>query len=376
MLSENDYLEILEGICRDVIAPAAIEVDTTGVFPSASIAALGKAGLLGVLSAPEVGGSGLGPRAAAYIVERIGRECGSTAMITTMHLCGTAVLEAHADDATRRAAATGEHLSTLAFSEAGSRSHFWAPTSTATADGDQVVLNARKSWITSASHATAYVWSSKPVGDEGASTMWLVPADADGLTVKGPFKGLGLRGNDSSPVHAEGVRIPGSNRLGDDGGGFDIMMGTVLPIFQLLISSGVLGLMEGAVARSTTHVSGAKYEHLEGTALAELPTIRNYLARMKVTTDMVHALWKDTITAMETGRPDTMLRVLEVKAAAGERATEVLDTAMRICGGAAFRSDVGVERYFRDTRAAGVMAPTTDVLYDFIGKAVCGMELF
>ena len=61
---------------------------------------------------------------------------------------------------------------------------------------------------------------------------------------------------------------------------------------------------------------------------------------------------------------------------AGETATEVLDLAMRVCGGAAFRKDVGVERYFRDTRAAGVMAPTTDQLYDFIGKAVCGLPLF
>ena len=71
-----------------------------------------------------------------------------------------------------------------------------------------------------------------------------------------------------------------------------------------------------------------------------------------------------------------MLRVLEVKAAAGESATEVLDLGMRVCGGAAFRADVGVERYFRDGRAASVMAPPTDVLYDFIGKAVCGMDLF
>jgi alkylation response protein AidB-like acyl-CoA dehydrogenase len=54
----------------------------------------------------------------------------------------------------------------------------------------------------------------------------------------------------------------------------------------------------------------------------------------------------------------------------------VLDLAMRVCGGAAFRKDVGVERLFRDARAAGVMAPTTDILYDFIGKAVCGMPLF
>ena len=49
---------------------------------------------------------------------------------------------------------------------------------------------------------------------------------------------------------------------------------------------------------------------------------------------------------------------------------------MRVCGGAAFRKEVGVERFFRDARAGGVMAPTTDVLYDFIGKAVCGMPLF
>jgi alkylation response protein AidB-like acyl-CoA dehydrogenase len=49
---------------------------------------------------------------------------------------------------------------------------------------------------------------------------------------------------------------------------------------------------------------------------------------------------------------------------------------MRVCGGAAFRKDLAVERNFRDAHAAGVMGPTTDVLYDFIGKAVCGQPLF
>ena len=71
-----------------------------------------------------------------------------------------------------------------------------------------------------------------------------------------------------------------------------------------------------------------------------------------------------------------MLRVLSCKAAAGEHAIEVVDAAMRVCGGAAFRKDLAVERHFRDAQAAGVMAPTTDVLYDFIGKAVCGQPLF
>lgn len=377
MVNEHTYLEVLEGICRDVIAPNAAEVDASAAFPSAALAALAQAGLLGALSAPEVGGSGLGHGAAARVVERIARDCASTAMVTCMHFAGTAVLEHCAPEAVRRAAASGDHLSTLAFSEAGSRSHFWAPTSTARDNGDgTVTLDAKKSWITSASHATAYVWSSTPVAAEGASTLWLVPADSPGLAVAGGFDGLGLRGNDSAPVTAAGVRLPVDHRLGPDGGGFDLMMGTVLPIFQLGTAATALGLLEAAVTRSAAHVSASRYAHLHGAALSELPTIRAYIARMRIKTDLVRTLFEDTIAAIKSGRADTMLRVLEIKAAAGEAATEVLDTAMRVCGGAAFRKDVGVERLFRDARASGVMAPTTDVLYDFIGKAVCGMELF
>jgi alkylation response protein AidB-like acyl-CoA dehydrogenase len=153
------------------------------------------------------------------------------------------------------------------------------------------------------------------------------------------------------------------------------MMGTVLPYFQLMNAAGSLGTMEAATAKTAAHVGGTSFEHT-GSSLADLPTIRAYIARMRIKTDMVRGLLLDTLDALESGRPDTMLRVLEIKAAAGESATEVTDLAMRVCGGAAFRKEVGVERHFRDARAATVMAPTTDVLYDFIGKAVCGLPLF
>ena len=96
---------------------------------------------------------------------------------------------------------------------------------------------------------------------------------------------------------------------------------------------------------------------------------------MQVKADMSNALLSETLDSIAGQRPSAPLRVLECKAAAGETANEVLDLAMRVCGGAAFRKDVGVERYFRDARAAGIMGPTTDILYDFIGKAVCGMPL-
>jgi len=371
----TDYMGKLDEIVNSVIVSAAAEVDATGSFPRAGIDALGRAGLLGLISAEGVGGLGQAHRAATLAVERVAQACASTAMVLCMHYAGTAVIEAHGPRSVREAIARGRHLTTLAFSEAGSRSHFWAPVSTATDQGANVRLDARKSWATSAGQADSYVWSSKPIAAQGASTIWLVPGNAEGLRVPAPFNGLGLRGNSSSPVTAEGVVIPKTNMLGLDGGGFDIMMGLVLPYFQLMNAAGSIGIMTTAVTNTAAHAGSTKYEYM-GTALNDLPTIRAYIARMQVKSDAARALLLDALDALETGRVDTMLRVLEVKAAAGEAATEVTDLAMRVCGGAAFRKEVGVERNFRDARAATVMAPTTDVLYDFIGKAVTGMPLF
>jgi len=369
------YKEALEHACTSTIAESAAAVDRDSSFPSESIEALKPAGLLGAISSADSGGLGLGLAGAARIVRRVAEECGSTAMVLTMHYCGAAVLEAHGPIEARRNAASGAHLSTLAFSEAGSRSHFWAPVSTAEAVNGHVVLNAAKSWVTSASRATAYVWSSKPLAAEGLSTIWLVPASSRGVEVQGTFEGLGLRGNDSSPVRATGVAVPRAAMLGADGQGFDIMMSIVLPVFAVLNAACSNGLMAGALRRTTAHAAGTRHADT-GTSLADLPTIRNYIARMSVKAAMSDALVWDTLAAIEGQRPDATLRVLECKAAAAETANEVLDLAMRVCGGAAFRKEVGVERFFRDARAAGIMAPTTDVLYDFIGKAVCGMPLF
>jgi alkylation response protein AidB-like acyl-CoA dehydrogenase len=357
--TEAQVLEAADRIARQVIAPAADQVDREGSFPRAAMDALAEAGLLGLTVSRDVGGLGYGPRVAALVVARIARECSSTAMVTTMHYAATAVLEKLAPEAVCREVAAGRHLSTLAFSEVGSRSMFWAPVSTAQKSDRGIRLNARKSWVTSARHATSYVWSSKPVAVEGASTIWLVERETAGLRHGGSFDGA----------------IPESNRLGEDGQGLSVMLEMVLPIFNLLSAACSVGLMEAATGRTATHASGVRYEHT-GSALADLPTIRASIARMRIATDMARCLLLDTAAAIESGREDTMLRVLECKAAAAESATEVTDLAMRVCGGAAFRKDVAVERYFRDGRAANVMAPTTDQLYDFIGKALCGLPVF
>src|SRR5262249_39615499 len=152
---------------------------------------------------------------------------------------------------------------------------------------------------TSAAQATAYVWSSRPIEADGMSTLWLVPSKTEGLAVKGAFDGLGLRGNDSSPVVATKVRVPLSAMLGPDGGGFNTMLNIVLPTFCLCSAAGSIGLMQAAVERTVAHANGTTHGHTRS-SLAELPTIRNYIARMKILTDSAHTLLLDTVAAIES----------------------------------------------------------------------------
>lgn len=369
-MSAASYLDDLEDVVAEIVDPAAGDVDASGTFPRAAVTALGERGLLGLTSATDVGGMGLGLPDAAQVVRRLAASCGSTAMVTCMHYCAVAVIEAHGPSEVRRAIAAGDHLSTLAFSETGSRSHFWAPLSTASADG---VVDASKSWVTSAGEADSYVWTSRPAAASEGATLWLVPADAEGLKVAAPFDGLGLRGNASSPVEAVGVQSIA--RLGDDGAGLDIALGVVLPVFQVLNASCSLGLMDAAIAKTVEHLTSARLEHLDQ-VLVDQPVARQHLAEMRNVADAASTLVDDAVAALVDGREDGPLRMLQAKAVAGDAALAVLDIAMRVGGGAAFRKDIGVERHFRDARAAVVMAPTSDALRDFIGRAVSGLPLF
>lgn len=370
------YQSMLSAVIERTVGPQAGEIDRTGGYPRDSVQALGEAGLLGILSAPEVGGTGEPLAAAAHVIEQLAGRCGSTAMVVLMHYAAVGIIEAHGPRDVRRAIARGEHVSSLAFSEAGSRSHFWAPESTATAgDGDTVTLDARKSWVTSAGQADSYVWSSLPVNGKGAMTLWLVPSDAAGLSVTGKFDGLGLRGNASNPVSANGVVVPADARLGDDGAGLDIALGTALPYFAVLNAAFSLGVMEALVAEAAAHLARTRLQHL-GQTLAQQPVTRAAFAQLRIRTDTTRAFLQDTLTALATGREDATLRVLQVKAVAAEAATEVSDGVLRLCGGAAFRKELGVERRFRDSLAARVMAPTTEALHDFVGRVCLGLPLF
>jgi alkylation response protein AidB-like acyl-CoA dehydrogenase len=153
------------------------------------------------------------------------------------------------------------------------------------------------------------------------------------------------------------------------------MLGRALPVFQLCQGAIGVGLAEAAFQAAQRHVTATGFQHT-GTKLMDLPNIRSNLAQMRLETDKARAYLVATLDKLESSAPDGMLHVLALKASSGETAVLVSDIAMRTCGGAAFSKHLGLERVFRDARAAIVMAPTTDHLREFVGRLLVGLPLF
>jgi alkylation response protein AidB-like acyl-CoA dehydrogenase len=371
--------DVLKQVTR-VAAANAEQVDADGAFPSAAVDALRGSGLLGLILPEDVGGLGAGPLEFSEVVRELAAACGSTAMVYLMHVAAAVTVAAAPPPGMPEllsAMASGQSLGTLAFSERGSRSHFWAPVSTAALsdDGSAVKLQAEKSFVTSAGYADVYVVSTGSAsGVAGEVDLYAVPSVVGGLSVVAPFAGMGLRGNASSPMTIDAT-IPVTSRLGEQAGGFDLMMQTVLPWFNLGNAAVSLGLAGAAYAATIAHVGTARLEHLDQ-SLAALPTIRAQIARMGTTLAAQRAYLKSAAVSITAPNDDTLTHVLGVKAAANDAALAITESAMRVCGGAAFSKHLPIERAFRDARAGAVMAPTADALYDFYGKAVTGLPLF
>ncbi|HEY2382427.1 MAG TPA: acyl-CoA dehydrogenase family protein [Terriglobia bacterium] len=366
----------LEEVCAVARENAAL-TDSEARWPEKSITALSSAGLLGLTIPKEFGGAGAGMREFARVTEELATVCGSTAMIYLMHVCGAQVIAGARQRSALDGIVTGKLLTTLAFSEKGSRSHFWAPVSRAEQNGGGIRIRADKSFVTSAGHAQTYVVASGSVGGSAAteSTLYLVGGSSAGVRTLGPWTGMGLRGNSSAPMVFDCV-VGEDARLTAEGGGFQAMMQIVLPWFQVGSAAVSLGIAKAALADATRHVSSARLEHLGESLAAAVPGVRARIAKMQLTLDAARAYLNEALSKIENQAPDAMLAVLGVKATAAEAVVSVTDEAMRACGGAAFSRHLSIERNFRDARAASIMAPTTDILYDFIGKALCGLPLF
>src|SRR5690349_15225987 len=259
---------------RDVLARHAAAVDSGARFPEESVAALGARGLFGLCVPRAHGGRDEGMRTFAAVVEELATGCASTSMIYVMHVAAAQAIASGATlrdrDALLDSIASGKHLTTLAFSERGSRSQFWAPVSRLAESNGSFHTRAEKSWVTSAGHADSYVSSALKPGAQSPleSTVYLVRRGAPGVAVRGAFDGLGLRGNESSPVTLEDVAVAKDDLISPLGEGATTMLTVVLPWFSVGTAAMANGLARAALATTIAHVSGATFEHT-GTQLRD-----------------------------------------------------------------------------------------------------------
>ena len=379
--SAQENVDAASTIAKEALSQHAAEVDTQGRFPIEGMKALADAGLYGLCITKEAGGKGEGMRAFAGVVEELAGACASTAMIYVMHVSAAQAIAASAilgeRDSILKGIAAGKHLTTLAFSESGSRSQFWIPISKLEERDGHYVTSASKSWVTAAGHADSYVSTAQKPNAASAleSTVYLVRSKADGVRVTAAFNGLGLRGNDSAPVSLDQITVQKTDLISALGAGPPIVLEVVLPWFAIGTAAMANGICRAAVQRTTEHLVSTGFEH-DGLKLRDLPNLRARLAEMSVRTEQSRSLLGQTLDQIDSPSDVTPLFVLQSRLAALQAAVDVTDLAMKACGGAAFSRHLGIERLFRDARAGWVMAPTVDHLNDFIGRALTGLPLF
>ena len=379
--AQADFQKRAAALASGELNAHAADVDAKGRFPQESVAALAREGFLGLCVPEQFAGAGQGPRVFAAVAEELAQGCSSTAMIFVMHVAATQAIAAsptlaRKDDVLRSIAA-GAHLTTLAFSEKGSRSQFWAPVSALANSNGGFVASAEKSWVTSAHYADSYVSSAQKPGAASPleSTLYLINRTNSGVRVHGSFDGLGLRGNDSAPAIIERASVARDDLITPLGEGAAAMLQVVLPWFNIGTAAMANGLCRAATIATAAHLQRTGFAHT-GTSLRDLPTLRARLADMSVRTEQARAFLGYALGEIEHPSDATPLFVLQTRLASIEAALDVTELAMKTCGGAAFSRQLPVERIFRDARAGWVMAPTADHLRDFVGRALTGLPLF
>ena len=369
-------LDRASAVAHDVAAPAAEAVDTEARWPEASLRAMQEAGLGGLVVPERDGGLGHGLSALAQVCEILGAACASTAMCFGMHGVGSAVIAAKAteeqQDRYLEPIVAGRHLTTLTLSEPGTGSHFWLPQSALRRVDQGFVLSGTKTFVTSGSHADSYVVSAvdadatSPIGE---FSCVVVDAGNPGLEWGPAWDGLGMRGNSSRSVEMRDVRIPEAALLGEPGDQIWYVFNVIAPYFLMAMSGSYLGVAAGAFEDMRLHVTQRRYAH-DGSRLAEQPVIQHRVGALWAELERTRQLVRHAAAGGDRGESWALPALASAKAEVAECATDVINGAMTLVGGIGYREHGSLGRRMRDARAAHVMAPTTDQLRLWTGRAV------
>lgn len=358
------------------LKPSSASLDANRTYPNDHLDSLAGAGLTGLLLSPDLGGKGGDLTSLALVCEAVGWANGSTGLVFLMHLCGTATLGAKATPEQAKQwlvpAATGETITTLAFSERATGAHFYMPEIKAEKTGDGYVLNGKKSFVTSGGHADLYPVLVNASGGEGLDVL-VIQGDDEGVSFTGAWEGIGMTGNSSIEMVLDGVKLPADRLVGAEGDGQELVFNVVAPNFLIGLAAVNVGIAQAALDDTIEHV---KTRRNAGGVLAELPTVQTEIAEMTIAVEQARALVVTAARAADAGDPAALPLVMQSKISATETAIEVTGKAMEVCGGLAYSKRLDIERYWRDGRAGSVMAPTNEVLKQWVGKLQTGLPLF
>ena len=359
------------------VAPHSDQTDKEGAYPIESFTALKKEGYMGLIVPEAYGGQGLNLHAHATVIQALAQSCATTALCYMMHNVATMCVVLHGSDKMKEALlpkiAKGEISLALAFSETGTGTHFYQPEIALSKKNENYILNGKKSFVTAAGFVDYYMVLSSTLKKDGLDN-WLVPDGSKGVTFQASqWDGLGMRGNASMPMYLENVTLDENDRVGAEGSGVTQVFEVVAPFFITGLAAVYTGVALHINDIAVAYSMDRKYS--DGKSLSEIPTVQNHLAQIyKKAQGAKHFTTAASLSGSNMDA-DALTQIIAARVNASDVAVEVATLAMKIGGGAAYAKRLPLERLLRDALAAQVMAPSTDVLSIWLGKALTNQPI-
>ncbi len=350
------------------VKPLAQEVDETEIFPRGTVEKMAKAGFLGIPVPKEYGGQGCDPLTYAMCVEELSKVCGTTGVIVSAHtsLCCDPIQTYGTEEQKQKylvPLAKGEKLGAFGLTEPGAGTDAQGQQTKAVLDGDELVLNGSKIFITNGKEADIYVIfavTNVVTDAKGRSkkmiSAFIVEKGTPGFTFGTKEKKMGIRGSSTYELIFTDCRIPKENLLGAEGKGFGIAMHT-LDGGRIGIAAQALGLAAGALDRTIEYVKERKQF---GRAIGAFQNTQFQLADMATKVEAARLLVYKAAMAKATQKSYS-IEAAQAKLYAAEVAMEVTTKAVQLHGGYGYIREYDVERMMRDAKITEIYEGTSEV---------------
>lgn len=367
-----------EAFARDEVAPLSREADRAGRFPRALVPRMAALGLLRAPVAKAHGGAGAGALANALVSEELGRVDGSVRGFLAVHvgLVTQTVAELGTDEQ-RRAwlprLMSGETIGCFALTEPGAGSDAAAVATRAREEGDEVVLDGEKHWITNggvAGLAIVFATADPAAGRKGVEA-YLVPTSTPGFSAR-PMEGhpLGHRASDHARIVLEGCRVPRAARLGPARGGFRVAMAG-LDHGRLGVAAGAVGIQAACLEAATAF---ARTRRQFGQRVGDFQQVGASLAEMKVALEASRLLVHHAARTLDrTGGPATA-ETSAAKLFATEAALRTATQAVRVHGARGYDDALPVERHYRDAVGLTIYEGTSEIQRVILARDLLGRD--